>query len=773
MKPACGLALSTSLSLMLVAFPARADGKAPAHGVTPAGKKENATPRTESIIVLGAGQARETQTISRRTIEEYTPGTSPFKALSKLPGVMFTSSDPLGSYEWSQQIIIRGFGQNRLGFTMDGVPLGNLAYGNNNGLSIGRALQTENNGPSTLTQGAGALGVAASNDLGGALQFTSIDPTDKFGADVAGTIGSASTWRSFARVNSGRLRGGGKFYVSYNHQDANKWKGDGVQRQDQANAKYVQPLGENLKLTLFGDWSKRGENDYQDISLSQIRTYGYDLDNITGNYALAKQIAHAYQNGTPYPEGIQNVDTVYYNAAGLREDALGYGRLDFKINRRLSGFVMGYGHTNSGEGAWVTPYVPTPAALGGSPLSTRTTEYMIQRAGFLGSLTYRIANHSIEGGFWFENNDFNQARRFYPLQDSGAPGSIHWYRSGSFYTQWQSVFNTKTYQVHLDDTWKITPKLKLSYGFKSLIVDNAARALSGNYLGVPTGTAFPSGALNTTNGFLPQIGANYRFNRHHELFVDYARNMSAFESAQTAGPFSTTVAGFQALQGKLKPEMSNTEELGYRYHAGGVQATVTGYYVQFENRLLSVTQGVGIQGNPSVLTNVGGVISRGIDTAVNWQFLPNWSLFASYAFNNSFYQDDVYAGGTVTARIKGKNVVAMPRNLANLQLGYDDGRIWGNILMQIQDRRYYTYTNDASVPANDVFNLNVGYRFKSHDFWLRGLDAQINVTNLFDKRYVASVGSTGFVNSDPNGTFQTLQAAAPRMVFFTLRKHFD
>ncbi|GBD56672.1 TonB-dependent receptor [Gluconobacter wancherniae] len=727
----------------------------------------------ESIIVLGSGAARETQTISHNVIQQYVPGTSPFKALSKLPGVMFTTSDPLGSYEWSQQIIIRGFDQSRLGFTMDGIPLGNLSYGNDNGLSIGRALQTENNGPATLSQGAGSVGVAASNDLGGALEFTSIDPTRKFGADVAGTVGSSGTWRTFARINSGELKGGGRFYVSYNHQDANKWKGDGVQKQDQANAKYIQPFGEHVKLTVFGDWSKRAENDYQDISLAQIKKYGYNLDNITGNYALAKQIGYAYQNGTAFPSSVQNQDTSYFNAAGLREDALGYGRLDFDITSRLKGYVTGYGHTNTGEGAWVTPYLPTPTALGGSPLSTRTTEYDIHRAGFIGGLTYKLANHTIEGGFWFENNNFEQARRFYPLNVNGAPSSTYWYQGNSFYTQWQSAFNTKTYQVHLGDTWQILPALKVNYGFKSLIVDNTARAMSGNYLGTPTGTTYPSGSLSASNGFLPQIGANYRLDHNNEIFADYSRNMAAFDSAQTSGPFSTTTAGFQALQGKLKPEMSNTEELGYRFHNRTIQASITGYYVEFANRLLSVTQGVGILGNASVLTNVGGVTARGVDMAFNWRFAKNWSLFASYAFNNSFYDNNVYADGQISAQIKNKNVVGMPRNLANVQLGYDDGRIWGNVLMQFQDRRYYTYTNDASVPANDIFNLNVGYRFQSQNWFLRGVDAQINVTNLFDKRYVATVGSTGFVNSDPNGTVQTLQAGAPRMVFFTLRKHFD
>ncbi|WP_323989445.1 TonB-dependent receptor domain-containing protein [Nguyenibacter sp. L1] len=727
----------------------------------------------EAIVVLGAGASRETQSVSHLAIQQYVPGTSPFKALSKLPGVMFTTSDPLGSYEWSQQIIIRGFDQSRLGFTMDGIPLGNLAYGNDNGLSIGRALQTENNGRATLTQGAGSVGVAAANDLGGALEFTSIDPTDRFGADIAGTVGSAATWRTFMRVNSGILPWGGKFYASYDYQDANKWKGDGVQQQQQANAKYVQPLGDRLKLTLFGDWSLRHENDYQDLSLATIRKYGYNVDNITGNYALARQIAYAYQNNTPFPAGIPNQDFVYYNAAGLRQDALGYGRLDVRITDRLSGFVTGYGHTNAGEGVWVTPYEPTPAGLGGSPLSTRTTEYDIHREGFIGSLSYRAGTHTIEGGFWFENNDFEQARRYYPLSLNGTPGSIYWYGGNAFVTQWQSNFNTRTYQVHLQDTWQATRALKLNYGFKSLIVDNSAVALNGNVLGTPVPSAYPSGSIEAANGFLPQVGANYRLNRHNELFADFARNMAAFDNSQTGAtsPFATTVAGYDAIRNKIHPEMSYTEELGYRYHDARIQASITGYYVEFENRLLSITQGAGIQGNPSVLTNVGGVTARGIDMAFDYRFAPDWSIYASYGFNDSEYDDNVTSGGT-TYYIKGKDVVAMPRNLANVQLGYDDGAIWGNVNMQFQDRRTYTYENDAWVPANDIFNLNLGYRFHSRNVVLRGLDAQVNVSNLFDKRYVATVGSNGFVFSDPTHNFATLQAGSPRMVFFTLRKHF-
>jgi iron complex outermembrane receptor protein len=55
---------------------------------------------------------------------------------------------------------------------------------------------------------------------------------------------------------------------------------------------------------------------------------------------------------------------------------------------------------------------------------------------------------------------------------------------------------------------------------------------------------------------------------------------------------------------------------------------------------------------------------------------------------------------------------------------------------------------------------------------LAGTEIQANVTNLLDRRYVSTIGSNGFSNTDPNGTSQTLLAGAPQQFFITLRKTF-
>jgi iron complex outermembrane receptor protein len=46
------------------------------------------------------------------------------------------------------------------------------------------------------------------------------------------------------------------------------------------------------------------------------------------------------------------------------------------------------------------------------------------------------------------------------------------------------------------------------------------------------------------------------------------------------------------------------------------------------------------------------------------------------------------------------------------------------------------------------------------------------VTNLADKEYISTVGSNGFVESDPNGSFQTLLRGAPRQFFFSAKARF-
>ena len=387
--------LLAGATALMFAAPAVAAQEAPAP-TAPA--DQPAAEENGDIVVLGFGQARQVQTVTAADLERLTPGTSPLKAVSKLPGVNFQSADAFGAYEWSTRISLRGFNQNQLGFTLDGVPLGDMSYGNVNGLHISRAAISENLASTTVAQGAGALGTASTSNLGGTLQFVSRAPSNDADIVASGTYGSNDTWRAFVRADTGDIADGLKGYLSYGFLTTDKWKGYGVQRQHQANAKLVKDFGDRGAITAFLNFSDRRENDYQDLSYDILRRRGYYADNISNDYPLALQIGQVYQNqaaragnanavlpypsaGLTFPAGIGTVDDAYYDAAGVRRDWLGGITFDAKLTDMLSIVSTSYGHKNKGQGSWITPYVGSPAGVadgnGGtlsaaSPLSFRT-----------------------------------------------------------------------------------------------------------------------------------------------------------------------------------------------------------------------------------------------------------------------------------------------------------------------------------------------------------------------------------------------------------------
>jgi iron complex outermembrane receptor protein len=717
------------------------------------------------IVVLGQGQARQVQELGAADIALEVAGISPLKAIDKLPGVNFQSADPFGTYEWSSRISIRGFAQQQLGFTLDGVPLGDMSYGNHNGLHISRAIISENVARVEVAQGAGSLSAASSSNLGGTIEFSSREPAETFGIDASGTYGSEDTKRAFVRIDSGAIGANGpRLSLSYAWQDADKWKGDGVQRQHQVNARIVQPVGDG-QFFGFVNYSDRAENDYQDLSRGMIDRLGYDWDNFAKDWDLAVRVAHIAHNrgdtgvaptnpaaGTVYPTPIQTADDAYYDAAGLRKDWLAGVGVEAPLNAFWTLNAMGYYHGNEGRGLWFTPYVATP---GGAPLALRTTEYEIERYGIVANSVFTLGANSIELGLWYEDNDFNQARRFYGLGNTtGAPDrSSLKFPTDPLLTQWEFDFNTQTLQYHVQDTLDLG-RVQINAGWKGLRVTNLATPIVRGSLA--------AGRTEAKDWFLPQAGLLFRLSDDNEAFASYTQNMRAFESSATGGPFATTQAGFDALD--LKPETSTTYELGFRTKSPRFQGVIAGYYVDFKDRIIAFANGSGIQGNPAILQNVGDVRSWGVEAAGTFRLTPELSLFASYAYNDSEYQDDVVnAAGAIVAATAGKTVVNSPRHLAKGEITWDTGSFFARVGANYTGKRYYSFENDAAVGGFVIVDASFGYRFNER------ISVQANATNLFDKDYVSTIGTNGFAN---RGDSQTLLAGAPQQFFVTVKAGF-
>jgi len=729
----------------------------------------------EEIVVYGKGEVRQVTEISAADIQVTTAGSSPFIALRKLPGVNFQSADPFGTYEWSTRITLRGFNQNQLGFTLDGVPLGDMSYGNTNGLHISRAIIADNIGQTRVSQGAGSLGTASTSNLGGTIEFFSRDPQDDLGIAGNATYGDSNTFRVFGALDTGDL-GGVKAYISASHFDADKWKGFGSQRATQVNAKIVADFSPDTKFTAFANFSDRKESDYQDLSLEMIGRLGYDWDNISNNWPLAVRLAYIGANrgdtgvvvapntfGTVYPAPITSIDDAYYDAAGLRRDWLASGRIDQQLGDGWSLGLQAYYHTNKGQGSWITPYRASP---GGLPLSFRTTEYNIDRFGVLGNLEADLGNNTVRVNLWYENNDFEQARRFYSMGTSETvPGaSALDYQSNPFFTQWNNAYSTKTFQFAVQDEWNVTDALTVTAGFKGQTVKLTATAIN------PVPGPLALGEITAEDLFLPQVGLLYKLGGGNELFASFTQNQRAFTAAATTGPFATSAAGFAALRDRIQPEKTDTYEVGFRFGEGQLTGVIAGYLVNFSNRLLAIPQGPGIVGNAALLSNVGDVRSVGAEIGVQWQPVKAFTVTASYAYNDNTYRNDVINQSNVVVQaIKGKTVVDSPKNIANLEAAYDDGTFYARANGNYTSRRFFTYSNDRSVEGRVLVDALIGFRLNSDNRFLDGLAIEGTVTNLFDKEYVGTIGSNGFGFAGDN---QTLLAGAPQQFFVTLRKGF-
>jgi len=631
------------------------------------------------------------------------------------------------------------------------VPLGDMSYRNHNGLHISRAISAENLGHVLLSEGTGALETASSSNLGGTVQFRSAPLAEQAGGRLDQTVGSDALRRTFLRLDSGRLAGSTRASVSLSSQQADKWKGSGRQEQQQLNARFSSDLGEH-QLSGFINTSSRKEVDYQDLSKEMINRLGSNWDNYFPDWQAALDSAR----GT-WHQGETSIDDAYYAGSGLRRDLLAGLTLNAALARDVDLKTTVYHHADKGPSLWYTPYRPSSDA---TPVSLRTVEYQINRSGAQSTLSVSAGAHELRGSLWVEHNLFNQAMRFYGL-DAG-PRSPYDVPHDSFATRWDYRFDTQTIQASLSDTVRFSPALTATVGAKALSSHHAVLAR--------VGEAKPGG-IAAQSPFLPQVGLNWRLGREDELFSSLARNLRDFKAAAMEdSPFATSAAGFLAIRDSLKPETSTTAELGWRHRDERLETTVTAYHTVFQNRLLAIQKGSAIEGNPAVLANVGRVKTDGVEAGAAWRPLASLRWTSSLALNRSRYESDVIDNG-VRVPVAGKQVVDAPRVIASSHLDWEQAGWQARLGANHVGRRFYTYTNDNGVAAYTLWDLSGGFKGGAVGL-LKSWQVTAGLNNLFDRRTIASIGTNGFVTSDPQGTAQTLLPGAPRSAFASLSGQF-
>jgi len=754
----------------------------------------------DTIVVLGRGQPRQVQSVSGAELLTEAPGASPIKALAQLPGVFFTGADPFGSYEYAATLNLRGFAQTQLGFTLDGVPLGDMSYSNHNGLHISRAIISENVDRAQLAQGASDLDAASTSNLGGTLKFLSRDPAETFGADASVSFGDDQHRRFFGRIDTGAFGAwGARASVSYADSYTEVWTdNEGEQTARQANIKLVQPIGPDHEIAFWLNTSQRRENDYLEHSRQQIERLGYFASYLQPDYAQAILLADIANNidedgdgysdwtgyeptnpaaGAEFPSPYQSPDDAYYQGAGLRDDIIGALSWTGQISEQLSANVTAYSHTDKGQGPWFTPYVPSPnaydpsATTDNAPISFRGFSYDFTRWGALGDVEWEAGDHRIAAGLWYETNASREGYRYFGLDRAQANRDSLEFQENPFYVDDAYAFDTETLKIYVQDTWRPSDALTLLFGFKGQsVTSEATKEIEDNVAVGPGDDGYTFGEIKSEDWFLPQFGFVYRLDEANEVFGSAGESLAAFASQSGGVNANGSQAAIDDAIDTLEPERSRTFELGWRWRGRRLEALAAAYMVEFDNRLaVFYASDSPILVTEAIYRNVGSVETRGVEATLRADFTDALSGLLSLSYNKSEYQDDVLRDdGAVEIATDGKTAAGAPEQLVKAELNYDNGALFGGLSYSYSGEWFYTYENDNPVDAVSLLDLNLGYRFS--EGFANGAEISLNVSNLLDERYISSW--SGLVERDPDGDQQVLFGGAPRTAFVTLRKAF-
>jgi iron complex outermembrane receptor protein len=740
----------------------------------------------DQVVVVGSGQTRSVSTLLPSQLEVLPPGTSLQKSLNLLPGVSAQSIDALGVNEQSLSLQVRGFNTTHLGYTLDGMPLGDGAYNNYNGLTVSRALISENLGKADLATGIAGLGIASTSNLGGALLYTSSDPHKDFGVSVNGTVGSEDSARTFLRIDSGE-HGGLSAYLSgqYSQQDLfvnqSAWnKSTGKQ----LNGKLVYRMGDVAKITAFADVSRTNQADDAYLSKDMLNRLGWDWGGYAPDWQSYLGVAYcsvtaptAPTKCVPAPSPQKNADVTFTNGQILRNDELYYLAGDFNMTPSLLAHVQVYHHADKGAGNnWITGWSTqgTTSTADDLPVQIRDTRYTIDRTGVVASLGWTVGVHHIQGGLWLEDNTSSAAR--YIWTNVTGPFSLAQFLDGTPNTaQWVQQTDWTTQQFYLQDTVTLLDDaLSIDFGFKSTDAKSDAQAIRGIALAAPPASSqFASGVLHAKDNFLPEVGARWRIAPGHEVFASYAENMAMFQGGFKLGPQSVSQAVWDAQGKYLKPETSKSFDAGYRYVGGSLQVSASAYLVDFDNRLLQYNPcPTNQQQNPGCgnsFHNAGSVTSKGLEVGVLWKPLAWMDWYNSVSLNKTTYDDDLNWCTTtcVVKETSGKQQVDTPKQMAASSVTLRRDGFWATLQGKYTGRRYYTYTNDQSFGGYTTFDLGVGYKFDGASF-AKGAKVTLNVTNLTNKRYASNFDSSVFAPDDAAGGILVFHASAPRQVFATV-----
>ncbi|MDP3378465.1 MAG: TonB-dependent receptor [Brevundimonas sp.] len=785
-----------------------------------------------AIVAETVGKTRSS--ITQEFIQTQPAGQTILQSLNLVPGVNFYNADPYGSS--GGNIRLRGFDGNRVSLTFDGIPLndtGNYATYTNQQLDpelIERATvnqgTTDVDSPTASATG-GTINYTSrrpASEFGGWIQASFGDfnyRRNMFLIDT-GEVGPWGTtaWFAFSRQDYDKFKGEG--FLRKEQYNARIYQPLGT------NGDF---------LALSGHYNENRNNNYNGPNLRTATGFcdvartvvcndqvvddprGWDVDFDTTYVAPTRRagLADNDTNGTNY-FGLRINPSNTGNIRGNSRFTLAEG-LILTIDPSFQ-YVLANGGTQQAVLSETDLLLRGTFATGGvdlngdgdtldrvrvmTPSNTNTHRY-----GLNTSLIWDLDdNHRLRAAYAYDWGRHRQYGHFgfVNFENPSQPRFVDWF--GGRNLESNRVVNRNGYELRSRDRMSYAELSQFSVEYRGQFLNDAltlnlgvrapffkrelnqfcySQNASSNVLctsEVPNATLANGNVTFAGRGttqyiapysrevkyddLLPNVGVTYRFDGGHMIYGSYAETLSAprTDSLYAVRRLADNSIGNPTVQ----PETAQTFDVGYRYSSATVVGSVAGFFTNYDNRIVNTFDE---DLNTFVDRNVGSVELMGFEGSLGWSPTEALSLYGSIAYLDGELQEDYRfnaAGDQLPT--KGKKLVETPDWTASFRANYTFSDMFsGGVQAKYTGERWITDVNDLADSAFTIVDVDARIDFTPWGY--QDTYLQFNVTNVFDEKYYAGLGTRASATPGQLGYSRPFATTgSPRTWMATLRVGF-
>ncbi len=292
-------------------------------------------------------------------------------------------------------------------------------------------------------------------------------------------------------------------------------------------------------------------------------------------------------------------------------------------------------------------------------------------------------------------------------------------------------FKTKNIALFAENSWRLTSKLSLNTGIRMEIGETALTGATTYY----PADDFP----NKIAHHFPLLGVNTQYNITKDINV-YAGWSQAYRPVIFKDIVPQSI--YEAADKDLEDAYGYNAEIGFRGRWRFLNWDVTGFYLQYNNRLGTLAQTDASNNLIIYRTNIGDSRTSGLEFFLQGNVpisnQSSLSLFTSTSYMDARYEQATIQSGDKNVDIEGNKVESVPMWMSRNGLTFHYS-MWSFSALYSYTAESFadalnTVTPSATgaiglVPSYQLLDLNLSVRLTNR------IKLQVNANNVLDEQY--------------------------------------